>query len=104
MKLSEIKQAIGSIAQVTGDDSLEIRHLLTDSRQLKSPQDTLFFAIKTDKNDGANYIPELQSKGVQAFVTGDALAALQALAAYVRSQFTGTVIGITGSNGKHPDC
>ena len=100
MKLSEIKQAIGSLATVTGEDELEIRHLLTDSRQLKSPQDTLFFAIKTDKNDGANYIPELQSKGVQAFVTGDALAALQALAAYVRSQFTGTVIGITGSNGK----
>ena len=100
MKLSEIKKAIGSFAQVTGDDSLEIRHLLTDSRQLKSPQDTLFFAIKTDKNDGARYIPELQSKGVQAFVTGDALAALQALAAYVRSRFTGTVIGITGSNGK----
>ena len=100
MKLSEIKQAIGSIAQVTGDDSLEIRHLLTDSRQLKSPQDTLFFALKTDKNDGAKYIPELQAKGVQAFVTGDSLAALQALAAYVRQQFTGTVIGITGSNGK----
>ena len=100
MKLSEIKNAIGYLAQVTGDDSLEIRHLLTDSRQLKSPQDTLFFAIKTDKNDGARYIPDLQSQGVQAFVTGNALAALQALAAYVRSQFTGTVIGITGSNGK----
>ena len=100
MKLSEIKKAIGDIAEVTGDDSLEIRHLLTDSRQLKSPQDTLFFALKTDKNDGAKYIPELQEKGVNAFVTGDSLAALQALAAYVRSQFTGTVIGITGSNGK----
>ena len=100
MKLSEIKKAIGDIAEVTGDDSLEIRHLLTDSRQLKSPQDTLFFALKTDKNDGAKYIPELQAQGVQAFVTGDSLAALQALAAYVRSQFTGTVIGITGSNGK----
>ena len=100
MKLSEIKKAIGDIAEVTGDDSLEIHHLLTDSRQLKSPQDTLFFALKTDKNDGAKYIPELQAQGVQAFVTGDSLAALQALAAYVRSQFTGTVIGITGSNGK----
>ncbi len=100
MKLSEIKKAIGDIAEVTGDDSLEIRYLLTDSRQLKSPQDTLFFALKTDKNDGAKYIPKLQAQGVQAFVTGDSLAALQALAAYVRSQFTGTVIGITGSNGK----
>lgn len=101
MKLKEIKQAIGSIAQVSGDDNLDIRYLLTDSRQLGAePQNTLFFAIKTNKNDGAKYIPELQAKGVQAFVTGEALDALQALAAYVRSQFNGTVIGITGSNGK----
>lgn len=105
MLLSEIKQVIGSIAQVTGPDTLEIRHLLTDSRQLKTNgewrmDEVLFFAIKTDKNDGAKYIPELQAKGVQAFVTGDALAALQALAAHVRDQFHGTVIGITGSNGK----
>ena len=101
MKLSEIRKAIGTVAQVSGDDDLEIRHLLTDSRQLGiEPDKTLFFAIKTDKNDGANYIPELQAKGVPAFVTGDALAALQTLAAYVRSQFSGTVIGITGSNGK----
>jgi len=101
MKLSLIKQVIGAIATVTGDDNLEIRHLLTDSRQLGAePEKTLFFALKTDRNDGAKYIPELQTKGVQAFVTGDALAALQALAAYVRSQFSGIVIGITGSNGK----
>ena len=101
MKLAEIKQAIGSLAQVSGDDQLEVRHLLIDSRRLGAePEKTLFFALKTDKNDGAKYIPELEAKGVKAFVTGDALAALQALAAYVRSQFTGTVIGITGSNGK----
>ena len=101
MLLSEIKQVIGSIAEVEGDGSQDIRFLLTDSRQLGSePQATLFFAIKTDKNDGANFIPELQSRGVKAFVRGNALAALQALAAHVRSQFAGTVIGITGSNGK----
>ncbi len=116
MKLSEIKQVIGSIAQVSGEGDPDIRYLLTDSRQLNVQRDdvqgtrdkvqgtkaaqTLFFAIKTDKNDGAKYIPELQAKGVKAFVTGDAVAALQELAAYVRSQFTGTVIGITGSNGK----
>ncbi len=101
MKLFEIKHAIGGIATVVGDDQLEIRHLLTDSRQLGAePEKTLFFAIKTEKNDGAKYIPELEAKGVKAFVTGDALGALQALAAYVREQFKGTVIGITGSNGK----
>ena len=114
MKLSEIKRVIGTIATVSGDDNLEIKHLLTDSRELKvrgleirgleevesQAAQTLFFAIKTPKNDGAKYIPELEAKGVKAFVTGDAVAALQALAAYVRAQFDGTVIGITGSNGK----
>jgi len=79
MKLYEIRQAIGSCAEVTGEDDLEIRYLLTDSRLLdvqrndvqgtKAAQ-TLFFAIKTAKNDGAKYIPELQAKGVKAFVTG----------------------------------
>ena len=109
MKLSEIRQAIGTLATVEGEDELEIRYLLTDSRELQVQKDdvrctkaaeTLFFAIRTEKNDGAKYIPELREKGVRAFVTGDAVAALQALAAYVRSQFHGTVIGITGSNGK----
>ncbi len=104
MKLSEIRKAIGAIADVTGEDDLEIRYLLTDSRTLAQDKEkaehTLFFAIKTDKDDGAKYIPELREKGVRAFVTGDSIAALQALAAYVRAQFKGTVIGITGSNGK----
>ena len=101
MKISEIKQVIGKQLEVTEESDFDIRHLLTDSRQLgNEPDKTLFFAIKTAKNDGAKYIPELKAKGVKAFVTGDALSALQVLAAYVRSQFKGTVIGITGSNGK----
>ena len=101
MKISEIKQVIGKQLEVTEESDFDIRHLLTDSRQLgNEPEKTLFFAIKTAKNDGAKYIPELKAKGVKAFVTGDALSALQVLAAYVRSQFKGTVIGITGSNGK----
>lgn len=101
MKCSEIKTILGDRLQVIGDEDLDIRYLLTDSRQLGTePESTLFFAIKTEKNDGAKYIPELQAKGVRAFVKEDALDALQDLAAYVRSHFTGTVIGITGSNGK----
>lgn len=101
MKISEIKQVIGKQLEVTEESDFDIRHLLTDSRQLgNEPEKTLFFALKTAKNDGAKYIPELKAKGVKAFVTGDALSALQVLAAYVRSQFKGTVIGITGSNGK----
>ena len=101
MKISEIKAVLGDRLQVSSEGDFEIRYLLTDSRQLgNEPAATLFFAIKTEKNDGAKYIPELQAKGVRAFVTGDAINALQDLAAYVRTQFNGTVIGITGSNGK----
>ena len=102
MLLSEIKKVIDTCAEVRGDDHLDIRYLLTDSRELKQEKAaaTLFFAIKTSTNDGANYIPELQAKGVQAFVVGDSIAALQQLAAHIRNQFDGIVIGITGSNGK----
>lgn len=100
---------------------LDIQHLLTDSRQLgNSPDSTLFFAIKTDKNDGAKYIPQLVERGMKVFVVtreqwddlsglqnpvviivvADVLTALQQLAAYKRSLYHGPVIGITGSNGK----
>ena len=101
MKLLTIRQVLQDIAPVEGDDSLDIHYLLTDSRQLGShPEQTLFFALRTDKDDGANYIPELQQKGVRAFVRTNSLKALQALASYKRSLFSGPVIGITGSHGK----
>ena len=126
MLIQEIIQAIHPL-QVIGvsDDlqNLDIRHLLTDSRLLGSePEATLFFALKTEKNDGASYITSLVEKGVRCFVLTEeqhytilhnttphhtilllvenALAALQSLAAYKRSLYHGPVIGITGSNGK----
>ncbi len=101
MKCSEIRSILGDRLEVRGGGDPDIRYLLTDSRKLGSePEATLFFAIKTEKNDGAKYIEELAGRGVRAFVTGDAVAALQDLAAAVRARFGGTVIGITGSNGK----
>jgi len=106
MKISEVKRIIGDVATVDcrAKEDIDILFLLTDSRDVDKFQipneNILFFAIKTAKNDGARYIPELHAKGVQAFVTGDSITALQRLAAHVRSQFDGPVIGITGSNGK----
>jgi alanine racemase len=126
MLIHEIIQAISPLQVIGSTDdlqSLDIRHLLTDSRQLTSePDATLFFALKTQKNDGARYIPSLMEKGVHCFVLNeeqyytilhqttpqhtilllveDTLAALQQLAAYKRSLYHGPVIGITGSNGK----
>lgn len=103
MLLSVIKNLLASVAtvEVCTNEDIDIRYLLTDSRQLgKDAAHTLFFAIKTERNDGANYIPALRKKGVPAFVTGNAIEALHTLASYVRSQYDGLVIGITGSNGK----
>ena len=126
MKLPNIIQAIHTLQVIGSSDNLQnldIRHLLTDSRQLGSEAaSTLFFALKTSKNDGAKYIPQLAERGVRAFVlekssldtldaldnldnlvllvVEDALMALQQLAAYKRSLYHGPVIGITGSNGK----
>ncbi|MCQ2312632.1 MAG: alanine racemase [Paludibacteraceae bacterium] len=59
--------------KVLGPTDRDIQYLLTDSRllgteQAPDPERTLFFALKTDKNDGANYIPDLIAKGVKAFV------------------------------------
>lgn len=105
------------------EEEIDIQHLLTDSRQLGADAaHTMFFALRTSKNDGAKYVQDLYIKGVRVFVVqneesvmhnakctmgeavflivNDTLQALQDLAAYKRSLYRCPVIGITGSNGK----
>ncbi|MEA3504230.1 MAG: bifunctional UDP-N-acetylmuramoyl-tripeptide:D-alanyl-D-alanine ligase/alanine racemase [Bacteroidota bacterium] len=95
-----------------------INDILIDSRRLISSKSTLFFALKTAKNDGHKYVTELYEKGVRNFVISDSvddfktcekanfitvsdtLDALQKLTAHHRGLFNFPVIGITGSNGK----
>lgn len=99
-----------------GDPSLVITELLFDSRLLTSPGNTLFFSLKSNRNNGNKYIDELYNKGVRCFVVEeslsslyplshfivvkDTLKALQELAAHHRNNFCLPVVGITGSNGK----
>ncbi len=100
-----------------GTASAQIQFLLTDSRSLCFPEETLFFAIKTNKGDGAHYIPFLIDRGVKSFVVEavpdvtkgcdvnflvvpDVKKALQRLAERHRDEFQIPVVGITGSNGK----
>ena len=45
-----------------------VTRLLTDSRSLTFPEETLFFAIVTKHGDGHRYIPELYARGVRNFV------------------------------------
>ena len=101
-----------------GSKESEIDWILTDSRSLCFAEETLFFALKTKRNDGHKYISDLYKRGVRNFVVsdlpenledyGDAnflqmsypLKGLQRLAEKYRSRFDVPVIGITGSNGK----
>ena len=101
-----------------------INWLLTDSRSLSFPEETLFFALTTKRNSGARYIAELYARGVRNFVVGEQeyntspsdfpqddtanylivsnpLKALQKLAEQHRERFHIPIIGITGSNGKN---
>jgi len=115
-RISDIAHIIN--AERKGSEDALINWLLIDSRSLCFPKETLFFAIRTNRNDGHKYIGELYKRGVRNFIVSslpadideypqsnfllvhDTLQAMQQLAAYHREQFDIPVIAITGSNGK----
>ena len=120
--IEKITTLIG--ARRIGSADAQIGWLLTDSRSLCFPEETLFFALTSARNNGHRYITDLYRRGVRNFVVDakgilenipsgvetmpDAnflvvpspLAALQRLAERHRDEFDIPIIGITGSNGK----
>ena len=117
--------SIDTIAQLihaerTGPAEGTVKWLLTDSRSLGFPEETLFFALVTGRGDGHRYIADLYNRGVRHFVVSarpgdeelqtmpeanfllvpDTLVALQLLTEKHRAQYDIPVVGITGSNGK----
>ncbi len=114
---------IGGIARILkgeligSSEALQISHLLFDSRKPVPVHGALFFALKSDKQNGHAYLGEMHEKGVRSFVVSevvdakkfpeasfikvpDTLKALQDLATHHRRNFDLPVIAITGSNGK----
>ena len=122
--IRQIAQMMG--ARLIGNGEHQVSFLLTDSRSLCFPEETLFFALRTQRNDGHRYIKELYERGVRSFVIDtptsssrpenvtqedtysgasfllvpDTRKALQLLAQRHREHFHIPVVGITGSNGK----
>ena len=119
--IEKITTLIG--ARRIGEVDAQIGWLLTDSRSLCFPEETLFFALKSARNDGHKYIEDLYRRGVRNFVVENKslsshlssltsykdanflivpspLAALQRLAERHRDEFNVPIVGITGSNGK----
>lgn len=113
--------SLRQIAQDTGGElsgkDITVTLVSTDSRRTTDPTQTLFVAIHGNNRDGHAYVNLLYAKGVRAFMVcksfdtrpfpeagfilcDDTVAALQELAARHRDRFHGTVVAITGSNGK----
>lgn len=109
---------IAQIAEIVdgklhGNGNLEIAHLYTNTRRIQVKENSLFFAIATEKNDGHNYVEHALQMGVTAVVVSkkpstncdyilvkDTLVALQQLSSHHRATFDMPTVAITGSNGK----
>jgi alanine racemase len=104
--------------QLTQNVDSVVSRLLIDSRSVYDASETLFFALKGNRHDGHQFLPQLLKKGVPNFVVEegripsgmvgkanwievrDVKKALQLVGAFHRSRFQIPVLGITGSNGK----
>ena len=108
MTLSEAAEIVNG--ELIGKDQM-FTSVSTDSRSIVA--DTLFVALKGDRFDGHDFVEKSLSHGAagalvdhfvdteQSCIRADnTLTGLQQLAATWRNLFTGTVIGVTGSNGK----
>lgn len=112
--LSQIAGIVGGT--FTGRDNT-VRSVVTDSRSLTCElgAEPLFVAMRGANHDSHGFMAEMYGRGVRAFLVErpveelagcgyvrvkNAIEALQLLAAHYRARFRGTVVGITGSNGK----
>jgi UDP-N-acetylmuramoyl-tripeptide--D-alanyl-D-alanine ligase len=110
ISLPAIAQAIGA-APPASDASVSGWSI--DSRTV-NPGDC-FFALRGPAHDGHDYVGQAAEKGaavavvekgeqigsdIPQLVVPDSLVALQALAAWERARWGGTVVGVTGSAGK----
>jgi alanine racemase len=115
--IDEISTTIG--AKRIGTTHFTVTQVAIDSRSVTSGLGVAFFALVGDRFNGHRFIGELYANsGVRLFVVSDessigenftdatflvvsnTLKALQQLAAFHRSKYSYSVIGITGSNGK----
>ncbi len=124
MNILSVIDAVKPTEVILNNGSADITDLCIDSRKLRNPKGTLFFAIETRKNDGRRYIPELIRNGVRNFIlsgspavdnpeafgealdecnfirVSDVYEAINDVASAHRRQFRYPVVGVAGSNGK----
>jgi UDP-N-acetylmuramoyl-tripeptide--D-alanyl-D-alanine ligase len=109
LTFSRLADMIGGRVIQGGD--VECSSVVIDSREVKP--DSVFFAIKGERLDGHNFLPQALATARGAVVArvpegtdkaivqvDDTTAALQRLAQSIREAYAPLVIGITGSAGK----
>jgi UDP-N-acetylmuramoyl-tripeptide--D-alanyl-D-alanine ligase len=114
LTLNYISVATGGLL-VTGDDSLCVRRICIDSRQVSAGD--LFIALPGEKSDGHSFLADAASRGAAAVLVNRAMAlqkspgcavisvpdtieALGLLAARYRKSFSLPLFAVGGSNGK----
>ena len=115
MTLREVADLLASrqiLFELVGDESAVIARVHTDTRTLLAGD--LFVALKGERFDAHEYIPQAQAAGASAviaergvkeagvsgLIVQDAKRTLGELAAAWRAQFDLPLIAVTGSNGK----
>jgi UDP-N-acetylmuramoyl-tripeptide--D-alanyl-D-alanine ligase len=106
---------LAELARVTGGalhgDDVAFGPVITDSRTMEPG--ALFVALRGDRFDAHEFVPEALERGAAGalvarripvplpqVVVPDVLAGLSAFATAWRRDYAGTVVGLTGSNGK----
>jgi murE/murF fusion protein len=99
-------------AKLVGDAATVCRRVHSDTRSLRAGD--LFIALRGERFDAADFLPQargagavaalaergLASAGLSGLEVPDALAGLQQLAAAWRASLALPLVGVTGSNGK----
>ncbi|MCC7100246.1 MAG: UDP-N-acetylmuramoyl-tripeptide--D-alanyl-D-alanine ligase, partial [Rubrivivax sp.] len=112
MTLHDARALLGGAATLHGEGGTRIGRVHTDTRTLQ--RGDLFVALRGERFDGHDFLPQAQAAGAAAVLAergvaacglpglevADALLALQQLAAAWRRQQGGALIAVTGSNGK----
>lgn len=108
VSLATLAKVCGGFVQ--GDADISLSNVVLDSRAATAS--SLFVALPGDNVDGHNFVASLEGKAAAALVSKeqatnlaqiivkDTEQALVKLATFARKQFTGKVVGITGSSGK----
>ncbi len=109
---AEMLQSRGVSSKLVGDGAMQVLRVHTDTRSLEDGD--LFVALKGEKFDANDLLPDAKKSGAAAAIAHQGLAhaglsgievsdskfALGALSAAWREQFALPLIAVTGSNGK----